>query len=438
MNLSQLFPLLIFCSISFHSFSHSAEMLAKEAVDYQVTNRQYFAKKDLKKVWKKMHMPRIVIPISNEVDVIEMTYTSQWHDGTPVKASGLVFLPKGLKKPAPELVYLHGTKIEKLRRINLLHGEQAICASYAADGYIVFMPDYLGIGQGERFHLYQHAATQSQAAIDMMTAAKKLLRDEYVQTDGRLFITGYSQGGHAAMGLHRDIQLKDLKEFNVVASAPMSGAYDLSGVQSESLFQPYEFPSYLPYLLKSFHEIYQLTEGDFHSIFKSPYDDVVRTHYEGAHAIWDINPLLPEMITDMLNDELVEAFKTDSSFPLRKALRDNDVYEWKPDAPMLICYCQGDEQVTYKNALVAFDYMQKQGASKVQLRNCGKKFNHIQCAVFANIYTKLYFDTIRKGHTDGKKGNAIKRGMVNFSKFIAPGYYKRRYNKEKMPEFMSP
>jgi len=426
--------LFLWSGISESACAQDVEITSK----YTITNRQLFSKKELKKVWKKMAIPQIMIPIRNAVDVIEITYTSKWHDGSLVKASGLVFLPIGIKKPSPELIYLHGTKIEKLRRINLLHGEQSICAGFAADGYIVAMPDYLGIGQGERFHLYQHAETQSQASVDMLRAIRQLLIDEKVQSDNRLFVTGYSQGGHAAMGLHRDIQQNFSTEFNVVASSPMSGPYDLSGVQSESLFEPYEFPSYLPYLLKAYHDVYKLTNDDFHTLFKSPYDSIILHYYTGAYAIWDINPHLPMLVTEMLKDELVAQFKRDSNFSLRKALKANDVYDWSPQAPMQICYCLNDEQVTYKNALVAAEKMKANGSTYIKLRRSGKNFNHIQCAVFANIQTKLYFNTIRNGSKNGRKGNIIKRSMLGLSKALAPGYYKRKYSKEKMPEFMSP
>src|SRR6202167_6056822 len=45
------------------------------------------------------------------------------------------------------------------------------------------------------------------------------------QDDGRLFITGYSQGGYVAMATHRAMQAAGM---TVTAAAPMSGPYALA------------------------------------------------------------------------------------------------------------------------------------------------------------------------------------------------------------------
>ena len=233
-----------------------------------ITAKKSFTKKELSKIWKEASIPKIIIPIKFGFEVFDITYKTKWHDGTSVIASGMVYIPKITNKLVPsELIYLHGTKISKLRTINLKVGEQSICAGFAAEGYVVAYPDYVGLGNGERFHLYQHAGTEAQAGIDMMRAVHELMKQNNVKTDNRLFITGYSQGGHAAMAMHKMIQEQYSKEFNVAASSPMSGAYDISGVQSKCMFEKYAFPSYLPYLLRSYDELYDLFEEDFTSLF---------------------------------------------------------------------------------------------------------------------------------------------------------------------------
>ena len=67
-----------------------------------------------------------------------------------------------------------------------LKSENAICAGFAADGYLVIMPDYIGLGKGDKFHLYQNSESEAVASIDMLLAIQKLnttyqqqLTDEY-------------------------------------------------------------------------------------------------------------------------------------------------------------------------------------------------------------------------------------------------------------------
>lgn len=436
----KLVSLLLFFSCSLLS---AANCLNKQADSISneylagITTQKSFSKKELNKIWKEAQIPKFVMPIKFGFDVVDITYKTKWHDGTTIIASGLVFIPTITNKFVPsELIFMHGTKMSKARSIAIKAGEQSVCAGYAAEGYVVAFPDYIGLGNGERFHLYQHAATSAQAGIDMMRAVRELLKQRNLKTDNQLFITGYSQGGHAAMALHKEIQEKYNKEFHVAASSPMSGAYDISGTQSKCMFEKYAFPSYLPYLLKSYDEVYNFFDEDFNTIFKSPYDSIVAKYYNGKYDIWDINPLMPEIPVSLLKDEIVKKYIVENPERLQKILKDNDVYDWKPEVPMQLCYCQADEQVNYLNSFIAYDKMKANGSKFVRLRSGGKRFDHFQCAVFSNVNTKFFFNTIRKGSKKGRKGSPLKRSVVWLSKTLMPGYYIKKYNKENMKKMM--
>ncbi len=39
---------------------------------------------------------------------------------------------------------------------------------FATDGYGVLAPDYIGLGHGEKKHLYCHADSEAEAGIDFM------------------------------------------------------------------------------------------------------------------------------------------------------------------------------------------------------------------------------------------------------------------------------
>lgn len=377
---------------------------------------QSYGQKELKETWKKYKIPRVIVPVKNGVSVYEVVYTTQWHDGTPIIASGILFLPESQKKTPPMLCYHHGTQIKKERSISIENGEQAICMGFAVEGYIVCMPDYIGLGKGEKFHLYQHKETEALASIDMMRAVKQILEEKNLATSGELFITGYSQGGHAAMSLHKILQERYKNEFPVTASSPMSGPYDLSGVQSEVMFKNYTHPGYLPYLLNAYQEVYDIVDGEISSIYKHPYDTVVEYFYTGEYEMGDINEHLPAVPKEMIKDEWVEAFTKDTTFKLHDALKENDVYDWKPEAPMQICYCEADEQVTYKNAIVAYNAMKENGSDLVRLRSGGKTLDHFKCAIFSSMNTKLFFNSIRHGHKKGTRGDAFKRMLIGIAK----------------------
>jgi len=135
-------------------------------------------KEDLKKKFKENHVPSFIIKVKYTVDVYEILYKTQLPDGTPVTASGLYFVPKGVKGNIPVVVYHHGTQVEKHRDAGVLHGEQAISTGYSCSGYAVIMPDYIGLGKGEGLHIYQHYESEAQASIDMIRAVREFNKEQ--------------------------------------------------------------------------------------------------------------------------------------------------------------------------------------------------------------------------------------------------------------------
>ena len=122
----------------------------------------------------------------------------------------------------------HGPKL----RHNLEASDSAegvvLAAVFAAEGYVVVAPNYLGYDTSTLgYHPYLVAAQQSTEMIDALTAARTALptADAPNSTDGgKLFVTGYSEGGYVAMATHSAMQSGGM---TVTASAPMSGPYAL-------------------------------------------------------------------------------------------------------------------------------------------------------------------------------------------------------------------
>lgn len=362
------------------------------------------------------HVPRRLAPVTYGVSIYDVLYQTSWADGSPVVASGYLMVPSGVKGKVPILAYDHGTRLEKARTW-AFKGEEAVCAFYAADGYLVVFPDYVGLRRGERNHLYHHAATEAMATVDMLRATREFMPQIGVIWSEQLFITGYSQGGHAAMATHKYIQERLHGEFTVTASAPMSGPYDLAGVQGRVLDKPYSQPGYLPYLLVSYQAAYHLLpdSGDY---FRPPYDTLIPRLFTGKLSFNDVNPLLPSIPGQMMREDLLAAYVTDSANPLRRLMQENSLTNWAPESPMLLCYCRNDEQVNYENSLVAHARMTALGSELVQLRRAGRKFHHSRCSIYTSIYARMWFNSIRDGHKTGKKGPLWNRFLVNMSKMM--------------------
>ena len=225
----------------------------------------------------------------------------------------------------------------------------------------------------------------------MLRAVREYLLDSMsISDNGEVFITGYSQGGHAAMATHKYVEENGLlSEFNIVASAPASGPYDMSGSQSELLLSndPYTNPGYIVYLLASYQLVYGNLYTTYADILKFPYDTIVPPYFDGnnySYSMGDLNPLLPMQLEDLIEDTVLQNFNADTMHPLWVALRDNDNYNWIPQRPVRMYYCTLDEQVHYTNAIEADTYMNSNGAPNVSSANMGPS-NHSDCALDALI-----------------------------------------------------
>jgi len=389
-------------------------ILAQELISY--TKVSSLTKKDLKEAWKENGMPTIILNINNEIDLYELIYTTKWHDGTSIKASGLYFAPTNQKEEIPQLIYHHGTKI-KVERTNEIYRETAICAGFSADGYAVLMPDYIGLGKGEKTHLYQHTDSESDAAIDMYFAVQKLNKLIALKTNKQLYLTGYSQGGHACLATHKKLQ-EDFPEIAITASSPMSGAYHMSGDQADVMFSPYKDPAYLPYLLMTYNEVYKITGPSYSDLFIAPYDSLIPILYQGHLDLFEINDYLPEIPVDMVQPYLVDQYLNNPNYKFKLALEENNIINWKTDTPTQFCYCTEDKRVLKENSFIAYDTMLKNGSPNLILRKASNKVGHIECAGYAFVYTKLWFNTFKKGSVKGRKGNVFKRFALSIKKAL--------------------
>jgi hypothetical protein len=318
------------------------------------------------------------------------------------------------------MIYNHGTEMCRDRACDFL-GEQTIGLAFATDGYIVLIPDYVGLGRGERNQLYLHAGTEAQASVDMLIASKKLLPLLGASYGKQLFVTGYSQGGHASMATTRLLQQKYSDQLPVTASAPMSGPYNLEKTVYDSRTGKYDYPGFLFLLMEAYLEDAGKFK-DFPKYLNPPYDTIIPPLIDGNTPVEEIDKLLPDTIFKVIKEGFYKEFENNPQSDFRKYLRGNNDYDWKPEMPMQLCYCDNDEEVDYHNSITAYETMVKNGSNSVELLDAGKKFGHVNCALFAVIYTKMFFDEYRYKKTSrpGHHGPAFKRLLLNIGKLAIP------------------
>ncbi|ACD18509.1 alpha/beta hydrolase family protein [Paraburkholderia phytofirmans] len=371
------------------------------------------------------------------VEIVSFRYRTIGGAGEPTQASGALMIPSGSSATCggslPLMLYAHGTtayrnyNLADITRTDPANGDGAgegisVAAMYAAQGYIVVATNYAGYaGSDLPYHPYLNADQQSADVIDSLRAARAALADMKAEAgareNGKLFVTGYSQGGFVAMATHRALQAAGVK---VTASAPGSGPYALAAtadalIEGEvnlgaTLFSTLIVTGYQ----HAYGNIYR-QPGDFYEAAYAPAIETLLPNLQpldklfgtgklpSAHLFNSVPPatqyasitppasppLTPPLLKPLFaagfgDANLVRnayrltlledaAANPDGAFPnptlamkpaanplhpLRQAFKRNDLRNWVPRAPVLMCGGASDPTVFFFNARVEQAYWQ--------------------------------------------------------------------------------
>lgn len=343
-----------------------------------------------------------IIFSNNGVDLYRVNYTTTNAEGALDTASGLVCVPDFTGFNFPLVSYAHGTVASRFDVPSYLSLEHNLPAIYASVGTVCVAPDYLGLGDSDGVHPYVHAATEASASFDLIIAVEEFLDTELgISLNDQLFVTGYSQGGHAAMALHRYIETET--DIEVTAAFPMSGPYSISTGMKDLLVseEEYQYVAYLAATAISYQFVYGTIypNGEITEFFKQPYANIIQKYINEESDLLEINAeLIDSLIAieggsfpkKMIQEAMLDSILTNDNHPVNIALRDNDVYDWAPEADTRLLYCQADDQVAFENSIIARDKMIENGANQVIAIDLNSDFNHTECVTPAATSFVLY------------------------------------------------
>ncbi|TNE55963.1 MAG: T9SS type A sorting domain-containing protein, partial [Bacteroidetes bacterium] len=176
---------------------------------------------------------------------------------------------------------------------------------------------------------------------------------------------------------------------------PCSGPYNLSGILYDSMFysQVYSNPFFIAFGSVSYQYVYQDLYDEIVEMFQSPWDSMILRMLDRRNPESNLRDSLPVPGYLMFQPPYLAEVLSDSLHPLNAAIRDNDLYDWLPQAPVRLYYCTEDEQIPYINALFTAGHMAGLGAD-IDAVNAGP-FDHFACTPFALINAKFWFDEYR-------------------------------------------
>lgn len=355
----------------------------------------------------------LIVPYG--VDLYKVRYMTPDTEGNDHMASGLLCIPNDPSLTYPLAVYQHGTVAGRDDVPSNLQGGFQLAMVFSAFGYVVCAPDYVGLGDSPGVHPYVHADTEASAAVDMLRAARELDADDSfdgLTLNDQVFVSGYSQGGHAAMAAHRELETNLSNEFTVTASAPMSGPYSISESMIDFTLgdQEYGTVAYLAWSTIGFKRAYPelLKDFELEDVFKAEYLDDIKEFESETIDLWELNSRLIQTLIatvgasvprNMMKDDILNGILNDPSHPFSVALADNDTYDWTPQAPTNLYYCEGDDQVTFENAVLASQVMNDNGApavNAVRLDTDMAPEDHGGCVFPAALSAVTFFGTFQE------------------------------------------
>ena len=339
-------------------------------------------------------------------------------------ASGALMVPSGLdarcRGGRPIVLYAHGASTSHAFNIADLTGQQNaeglfLAAFFASQGYIVVAPNYAGYDTSTlAYHPFLVGDQQSKDMIDALTAARSALpaADAPLTTDsGRLFITGYSQGGYVAMATQRAMEAAGMP---VTATAPMSGPYALAAFVDAAFFGEVDggAPVVTTFLItayqKAYSDIYASPADVFEAQYATGIDSLLPSSTSRSelyaqrklpqYALFSPTPAGPAFTdgitpsstltalapvfalgfgaNDLVKSSYRSSYLSDAQanpdgawptsttgvaaaspgLPLRRALKLNDLRSWTPVAPVLLCGGDADPVVFWLNTQLMQGY----------------------------------------------------------------------------------
>jgi len=301
-----------------------------------------------------------------DVEIFKVTYRTTYK-GADVTASGLIVLPKTSQEVAM-LSFHHGTitvQSDAPSNFSASDPSDLVYGALSSSGFITVIPDYLGFGTSSSIlHPYYVEEFTVSAVIDMLNAASELALKKDIQFNNRLFLAGYSEGGYATMATHKAIEENNLEGFQLIASFPGAGAYDVKGMQ-EYLFglETYDDPYYLAYMIHAYHLTYDYSTllTDF---FKEPYADRIPDLFNGQKAAEEIDAQLTDTLAELIQENLFDNINTDPTYTnLVDALEENSLTDWAPEIKMYLYHGESDSTVPYQNSVNTYNALLSHGTS---------------------------------------------------------------------------
>ena len=302
-------------------------------------------------------------PVDCGIALYRVEYWTTGVDGAPTRASGLLAWPNGVP-PRGVVSFQHGTETDRASSPSAPDPSNGVlaAAAFAARGYVLVAPDYLGLGTVAGLHPYLNAATEASAVVDLLRAVRTIVVANGEAWPARTMLIGFSQGGHATLAAQRALEAAPIDGIAVGASASIAGPFDLAAMSFPFALDGASTAAstYLGYLLTAYASVYREPLG---SALREPFATSVPVLFDGAHDDAVVGAALPRQPRAMFREDFLASYAGGAPNWLRERLLENSLFDWTPRAPIRLYYGSRDVDVSPREAIVEADRLTQRGGN---------------------------------------------------------------------------
>ncbi len=306
------------------------------------------------------------------VSLHRVSYKTQYPQGTATQASGVFILPDDLKAGSPLTVYTHGTLFKDEAPSQHINGilnftMDVFLASMISSAFncVVLLPDYIGYGDSESItHPYVHKTSLAQASYDFIKTYEEYTAIQGLPFNNRLLITGYSEGGYAAVALQEKIQQTSGAGLQTVKTIAGSGPYDHEAMAKQLLavttpLNSYHMASFL-WTIGMYKTDYQYSKS-YDYIFSAEDNEVLKENgYNFGYFATDGLPIHSNP-AELFTPAFISGVQQNTDTEFITILRNNSLVDYAPADSLIFVYGAADDWVVPVNTLNAYNAMLSKG-----------------------------------------------------------------------------
>lgn len=207
----------------------------------------------------------LINPTITSIKGYKVYYTSEAVNGANSILSGAVLIPISREKLKGVVIFYHYTVLDKRNIPSNFKTDSFVlsgltAATLASAGYVVLLPDLLGMGVAtQHVHPYvTYPEVNAKSGIYMLPLLKNMVADnafEQINGKTKLFISGYSEGASYALWsskiLEENQNYLTTNGFRLQKTVPVAGAYNVSRVMLPFMFANVTTSESLPYYVNN-------------------------------------------------------------------------------------------------------------------------------------------------------------------------------------------